>query len=184
MHRKLRFAAVAGIYALASLAAIGVPSAANAQLAIPSAGSIPDVPGAADTPDPSRTYKLAFDMQSMGGASDVNSGLRSVASIINTLRAHGVPADQIEATAVFHGRTIVLVTKNEVYRNRTGAAENPNIALLQELSDAGVKFVICGVSARQQNYTAADLLPLASLNMSATMTFIDLQLKGYVKVDR
>ena len=161
-------------------------AAANAQqLPVPSAGVVPDVPGATDKPDPSRSYRLAFDVKSMASTADaVNPALVGIARLINTYRAQGVPADHIEATAVFHGPTIVLVTRDETYRNRTGAKANPNVSLLQELAAAGVKMVICGVSARGQNYTASDLLPVAHLNLSATTTFIDLQSRGYVKVDR
>lgn len=155
------------------------------QLPVPSAGVVPDVPGATDTPDPSRTYRFVFDMQSVADAADtVSPSVTGVAKLINTYRAHGVPAGHIEATAVFHGRSIVLVTKDETYRNRTGGKANPNVAILKQLADAGVKFVVCGVSARDQNYTAADLLPLAHLNMSATITFFELQSRGFVKVER
>lgn len=68
-------------------------------------------------------------------------------------------------------------------RIRTGAKANPNISTLQQLAAAGVKMVVCGVAAREQNYTAVDLLPLAHLNLSATIIF-DLQSRGFVKVER
>lgn len=152
---------------------------------MPSAGVVQDVPGATDKPDPSRTYRLAFDVQSMPGSADtVSPALMGIARLINTYRASGVPADHLEATAVFHGPTIALVTKDETYRNRTGAKANPNVSLIKELAAAGVKMVICGVSARNQNYTAADLLPQAHLNLSATTSFIDLLSRGYVKIER
>lgn len=155
------------------------------QLPVPSAGVVPDVPGATDKPDPSRIYRFVFDMRSMASsADDVSPAVIGVARLINTYRAYGVPASHIEATAVFHGPTVVLVTKDEVYRDRTGAKTNPNIPMLQQLAAAGVKMVVCGVSARDQNYTAADLLPLAHLNLSATITFFELQSRGFVKVDR
>ncbi|WP_293974274.1 DsrE family protein [Sphingomonas sp.] len=140
--------------------------------------------GATDRPDPAQRYKLAFDVKSTGPANAVNPALIGIARIINTLRQQGVAADHIEATAVFHGPTIAVVTKNETYRNRTGAKANPNLGLLRELAAAGVKFVICGVSAAEQNYTRDDMVPEATMNMSATLTFIDLGLKGYVKVER
>jgi hypothetical protein len=35
-----------------------------------------------------------------------------------------------------------------------------------------------------KKYEAADLAPRATLNLSATLAFIDLQLGGYVKVER
>ena len=159
-------------------------SAAHAQLPVPSAGVVPDVAEATDKPDPARTYRLAFDVVSMGGADAVSPALSSIARLINTYRSHGVPAGQIEATAVFHGPTIVLVARDETYRGRTGAKANPNLALIQQLAAAGVKMVVCGVSARGQNYTAADLVPQAHMNLSATVTFIELLSRGYVKVER
>lgn len=169
---------------LALLGTIVAPASAQ-QLPVPSAGVIPDVPGATDKPDPSRTYKFAFDVVSMANTADeVNLALVGIARLINTYRNYGVPADRIEATAVFHGRTIVLVTKDETYRNRTGGKSNPNLALLQQLAAAGVKMVVCGVSAREQNYTAADLMPQAHMNLSATVTLFELQSRGFVKVER
>ena len=160
-------------------------SFAGAQLPVPSAGVIQDVDGATDKPDPSRIYKLAFDVQSMADSpGTVSPALMGIAKLLNTYRKGGVPADHIQATAVFHGPTIVVVTKEATYHGRTGAKVNPNTVLLDQLASAGVKFVVCGVSARAQNYEASDLLPLATLNLSATVTFIDLQLRGYVKVER
>lgn len=160
-------------------------SAAEAQMVVPSAGVVPDVAGATDKPDPSRMYKFAFDVQSMANsADDISPALTGIGRILNTYRGYGVPADHIEATAVFHGKTIVLVTKDEIYRNRTGAKANPNVAILRQLAAAGVKLVVCGVSAREQNYGTADLLPSVIMNLSATITFIELQSRGYVKVER
>lgn len=173
------------VAASALVMAMAASAQADAQMPIPSAGIVPDIAGATDKPDPARTYKLAFDIRSMAPSADgINPALMGVARIINTLRSYGVPADKIQATAVFHGPTIVLVTTDQTYRNRTGAKANPNLALLRELKAAGMKFVVCGVSAQEQNYVASDLIPDATLNLSATLTFIDLELKGYVKVER
>ncbi len=175
------------IFPLALVLTAGGYSAsfAGEPLAVPSAGVIPDVSGATDKPDPARTYKVVFDVRSLAdSANQVSPALTGIGSLINTYRKYGVPADHIEATAVFHGPTIVLVTNDETYRNRTGGKANPNTALLRELAAAGVKLVVCGVSARSQNYQASDLLPLAHLNLSATVTFVDLQLRGFVKVER
>src|ERR1700761_7117174 len=120
-------------------------SFAGAQLPVPSAGVIQDVAGATDKPDPSRVYKLAFDVRSMADSPDaINPALIGIGKLINTYRKYGVAADHIQATAVFHGPTIVVVTKDETYRGRTGAKANPNVALLQQLAATGVKLVVCG----------------------------------------
>ncbi|MHB8287226.1 MAG: DsrE family protein, partial [Caulobacteraceae bacterium] len=84
--------------------------------------------------------------------------LQAIGGLLNTYRKYGVPADHIHATAVFHGDSILLVTSDETYSRRTGAAKNPNTALLQELNAAGVNLVVCGQSARAQHYATADLL--------------------------
>ena len=170
---------------VAALIATGFAvSSAGAQTPIPSVGVIQDVPGATDRPDPSLTYKLAFDITAMPSSADtISPALTGIARMVNTLRAHGVPADRIQATAVFHGLPIVLVTKDETYRNRTGGKGNPNLELIRQLAAAGVKFAVCGGSARAQNYQASDLLPGVTLNLAAPLTFIDLQTRGYVKVD-
>ena len=55
---------------LALIATALSTSFAGAQLPIPSAGVIQDVDGATDKPDPSRLYKLAFDVQSMADSAD------------------------------------------------------------------------------------------------------------------
>ena len=184
MRRLLFLHKAPAALAMALVATSFAVSPAGAQMAVPSVGVIQDVPGATDRPDPSLTYKLAFDITSMPSSADaISPALTGIARMVNTLRAHGVPANRIQATAVFHGLPIALVTKDETYRNRTGGKGNPNIDLIRQLAAAGVKFAVCGGSARAQNYQASDLLPGVTLNLSAPMTFIDLQTRGYVKVD-
>lgn len=171
--------------AMALLLLIGGASAAQAQMVVPSAGVVPDVPGAPDKPDPARMYKFVFDVQSLADNADgVSPALTGIGRLLNTYRGYGVPADHLQVTAVFHGKTIVLVTKDETYRGRTGAKANPNKDILRQLQAAGVKTVVCAVSAREQNYTAADLLPSVQMDLSATITFMELQSQGYVKVER
>jgi intracellular sulfur oxidation DsrE/DsrF family protein len=161
-------------------------AAGSAQtMPVPSAGFVPDVPGATDKPDPTRAYKFAFDVQSMANsAGDVSPALTGIGRLLNTYRKFGVPANQLQATAVFHGRTIALVIKDDTYKARTGAPTNPNKTILKELLAAGVKLVVCGVSAREQNYVSSDFLPSVTTNLSATITFMELESRGYVKVER
>jgi intracellular sulfur oxidation DsrE/DsrF family protein len=174
----------------AALAFVAMAGWAQAQtpepsLPVPSVGVVQDVAGAGDRPDATRVDKLAVDMQTMPARPDeVSPALEGIARLLNTYRAHGVLAENVRITAVFHGPTIALVAHDAVYREKVGGAGNPNLALLEQLAAAGVKFDVCGGSARQQGYSDADLLPLARMNMSATLTFIDLQLQGYVRLSR
>jgi intracellular sulfur oxidation DsrE/DsrF family protein len=182
----MKKAGFAAAMAFAAIAGCAQAQTAEHTLPVPSVGVVQDVAGASDRPDATRVYKLAVDMQSMPASPDaVSPGLEGIARLLNTYRAHGVPAENVHITAVFHGPTIALVTHDAVYQQRVGGdAGNPNLALLAQLEAAGVKFVVCGGSARQQNYSEADLLPVARMNMSATLTFIDLQLQGYARLNR
>ncbi|SFO33345.1 DsrE family protein [Sphingomonas sp. OK281] len=151
--------------------------------AVPSVGVMKDIPDAHEKPDPALQYRMVFDVQTMADSSDdVSPALQSIGGLLNTFRKYGVPADHIQATAVFHGQSIVLVTRDETYRHRTGSIRNPNLDLLKELASAGVELVVCGQSARAQHYLKDDLIPSAQLNLSATITFINLQTRGFVKV--
>jgi intracellular sulfur oxidation DsrE/DsrF family protein len=154
------------------------------ELAVPAVGTMHDIPGAKEMPDPALDYKLAIDVQMMADSPDEESpGLDFIGGLINTFRKAGVPADHLHVTAVFHGKSILLVANDKTYRERTGAAGNPNVKLLGQLEKAGVNLVVCGQSARGQHFDRADLLPSATMNLSATVTFINLQARGYVKVE-
>lgn len=164
---------------------VAAPVTANAQTAraVPSAGVARDMPEAQETPDPKATYKIVFDVETMAGSGDaISPALTSIGSLINTYTRYGVPLDHLQMTAVFHGKTIALVLRDEVYRQRMGSPANPNAALLRELMAAGVHMVTCGQSALAQHYTPADYLPGVQTNLSATVTFLNLQTKGYVKI--
>jgi len=155
----------------------------NATRAVPSAPVMQDIPDAHEKPDPGLHYKLVFDVQTMGDSSDdASPALRTIGAVLNTYRKFGVPSDHIQATAVFHGKTILLVTTDQTYQHRSGTPKNPNAALLHELASAGVDLVICGQSARSQHYTNADILPFVTTNLSATVTFINLQTRGFIKI--
>jgi len=168
-----------------ALAIQPVFSLAQSSLVIPQGGVMRDIPGAHELPDPNIDYKIVFDIRTVADSSDsVSPGLKEVATLINTFRKNGVTAEHMHLVAVFHGKTILLVTNDATYRARTGEKANPNMEILKQLDRAGVKLVICGQSALAQNYDASSLLPYVQTNLSATVTFINLQARGYIKVEK
>jgi intracellular sulfur oxidation DsrE/DsrF family protein len=169
---------------MALVLGVGAPASAQApQKTVADAGVMRDIPDAQERPDPQATYKIVFDVQTMAESSDaVSPALQGIGVLINTYTHYGVPISHLQMTAVFHGKTIALVTHDEVYHQRTGTSANPNAALLKELTAAGVHLVVCGQSALGQHYTPADYLPSVQTNVSATVTFLNLQTRGYVKI--
>lgn len=171
--------------AMVALLAATTPLAAaqTAPLAVPGASVAKDMPEAQELPDPKATYKIVFDVQTMADKpGEISPALQSIGWLINTYTHAGVPLSHLQMTAVFHGKTIALVTRDPVYQQRMNAATNPNAPLLKELIAAGVHMVTCGQSALAQHYTPADYLPGVQTNLSATVTFLNLQSRGYVKI--
>ena len=76
----------------------------------------------------------------------------------------------------------MLVTDDATYKARTGFDKNPNVEILNQLVKAGVHPVVCGQSAMQQHYDFKTILPLATINYSATVTFINLMTRGYIQI--
>ncbi len=171
--------------ALATAAIVGcltMPTAAQT-LAVPSAPVMVDIPDAHEKPDPSLDYKIVFDMQTVSAAAgDINPGLKMIGTLINTYEKYGVAPDHLHLQAVFHGETILLVVDDAAYKVRTGFAHNPNAELLQQLSKAGLKMAVCGQSALQQHYDFKSILPMAQINLSASVTFINLAARGYTRM--
>jgi intracellular sulfur oxidation DsrE/DsrF family protein len=166
----------------AVLACLTMPTAAQT-LPVPGASVMVDIPDAHEKPDPTLDYKIVFDMQSEGAtAGDMSPGLKMIGTLINTYEKYGVTPDHLHLQAVFHGATILLVVDDVTYKARTGFAHNPNAELLQQLSKAGLKMVVCGQSAMQQHYDFKSILPVAQINLSASVTFINLAARGYTRI--
>ena len=172
------------LMAAALLLAAAVAAPALAQAApITGVPAMKDFPGANELPDPKLDYKIAFDMNDMPASSDkVLPGLMMIGAIINTYESHGVPADHLHLVAVFHGPTIVAVTDDATYKARTGVEHNPNVDLLNQLRKAGLKTVVCGQSTMAQHYDFKSI-QYAQINLSATVTFINLMTRGYIKLN-
>jgi intracellular sulfur oxidation DsrE/DsrF family protein len=170
--------------AVLTLACIGSAGHTQTTDPIPGIRRMHDVQGARETPDPNLDYKLVFDMKTLGDSpSEVGSDVEFVAGLINTFHQYGVPASHMHLTAVFHGPTIVQLVDDATYLQRTGVANNPNRALLSKLRDAGVELTVCGQSALSQHYDLRMLSHAAQINLSATVTFINLGARGYIRVD-
>jgi intracellular sulfur oxidation DsrE/DsrF family protein len=169
----------------AALVCAGLQAPAYAQTApITGVPSMKDFPGANELPDPSLDYKIVFDVGTMAESPDqVSPALKMIGALINTYEQHGVSPSHLHLQAVFHGPTIALVVDDATYKGRTGVDHNPNVDLLRQLQKAGLKMVVCGQSAMAQHYDFKSILPLAQVNLSASVTFINLMTRGYIKMN-
>ncbi len=153
-------------------------------LLVPGYEAARDLPGARELPDPNTDYKVVFaDAQDAKNPGDINPMLPTIATYVNTLGKYGVPADHRHLVIMFHQRTpdIDIVMTNEAYRERYNR-DNPNIAILHALKQAGVDIRVCGQGLLARKIEAQQVNPDVQIDLWALTTLVNLQLKGYVRV--
>ena len=71
--------------------------------------------------------------------------------------------------------------KNDAYKARFGH-DNPNVALIHELKQAGVDLRVCGQGLLGRKIDQSQVLPDIQVDLWALTTMVNLQLRGYVRV--
>ena len=174
-----------GLTTVLVLASSFVPAgAASSALLVPGYEAAKDLPGARELPDPKTDYKVVFaDGQDAKNPGDVNPMLPVIATYVNTLGKYGVPAEHRHIVVMFHQRTpdIDIVMSNEAYRERYNR-DNPNIAIIHALKQAGVDVRVCGQALLVRKIDSKQMNPDVQIDLWAMTTLVNLQLKGYVRV--
>jgi intracellular sulfur oxidation DsrE/DsrF family protein len=166
---------------------IALPLAMHAQsaqtLPIPSVDAAIDFPNEHEMPDPSLTYKIVFDIGKAAQKIDeVNPGLTVISRYFNTLAKGGVPADRRKFVVVFHQEGTEIALNNAAYKALKDGHDNPNIALLHSMKQAGVDFRVCGQGILGRKIDMATINPDIQIDQWAMTTITTLQLRGYVRV--
>src|SRR5256885_16432471 len=135
-------------------------AASDKPVLVPGYEAARDLPGARELPDAATDYKVVFaDGQDAKNPGDVNPMLPIIATYVNTLGKYGVPAEHRHLVIMFHQRTadIDIVMSNDAYKARYNR-DNPNIAIIHALKQAGVDIRVCGqgligrkIDAKQEN---------------------------------
>lgn len=129
-------------------------------------------------PDKSATYKVVFNLTKDEHGNKVNSGLDHVARAVNVLALAGVPQDHLRFVVVVHGAATVIIANNSEYR-KFFHRDNPNLRIINELTAAGVKIVVCGQALAESNIPHDAVYPKVHLSLSALSDLIILQHEGY-----
>jgi len=83
---------------------------------------------------------------------------------------------------VFHQGGGDAVLTNEVYKARHNGVDNPNIAMLDELKQAGVELRVCGQGLLGKKLEPSQVLPGVQVDLWAMTTMVNLQTRGYVRI--
>jgi intracellular sulfur oxidation DsrE/DsrF family protein len=159
-------------------------AASDAPLLVPGFPAARDIAGAKELPDPKTDYKVVFaDGQEAKNKTDVNPMLPTIATYVNTLGKYGVPAEHRHIVIMFHQRNpdMDIVMTNEAYKARYGV-DNPNIAIIHALKQAGVDIRACGQGVLGRKIDLKDVNPDVTVDLWAMTTLVNLQLKGFVRV--
>jgi intracellular sulfur oxidation DsrE/DsrF family protein len=185
MESEMKTAWIGAVAALAALIGFQRPALAQSAqaLPIPSVDAAIDLPNEHEMPDPSLTYKLVFDVGKASPKIDeINPGLIFISRYFNTLAKGGVPADHRKFVVVFHQEGTELALNNAAYQARKDGHDNPNIALIHSMKQAGVDFRVCGQGVLARKIDVATILPDIQVDQWAMTTITNLQLRGYVRV--
>jgi hypothetical protein len=166
---------------------IALPLATHAQsapaLPIPSVDSAIDFPNAHEMPDPTLTYKMVFDIgKAAPKVDDINPGLTFISRFYNTLAKGGVPADHRKFVVVFHQEGTEIALNNAAFKAVNDGHDNPNIALIHSMKQAGVDFRVCGQGVLSRKFDMATINPEIQIDQWAMTTITNLQARGYIRV--
>jgi len=138
-----------------------------------------------EKPDPDLEYNIVIDFVSSSllknnkiDSSAVNWGLGHMRRIINLHVAAGIPPENIHIVAAVHAGAPYSFLNNEHYKEKYGI-DNPNLPLIVELQNAGVRFLMCGQIMNYMNITKNMLAEGTKTTLTAQTTLTSYQLKGY-----
>ena len=126
-----------------------------------------------------QTYKVSWDIN-VGSAKpgEANANFEVPARFVNMGVAVGVPRANVQVAVVVHGTAGEELLNNEEYRARKGV-DNPNIALLEEMSKAGVRIILCGQTAANRKMPRDKILPFVLVAPSAAFAHAVLHQQGF-----
>lgn len=142
-------------------------------------GKVYNVPFAVDKPDPNMHYKIVFEVSGEPfDSSHIYPPLEFAARMYNLHVFGGVPQKNMDVVLVIGGFGIPAVMNNEAYKKRYGI-DNPNLKLLQQLKDAGIKLNGCAQATLKSLIDPSEVIPEVNVIFSRFTTVSMYQMKGY-----
>ena len=119
---------------------------------------------------PDTEFAIAFDVAGQADAGTRNRGFESAARFINMHASHAVDPANMRIAVVVHGGAV---------KDLLDAEDNHSRAMVTQLLDYGVRFIVCGQSAAAYGVAKGDLIPGVELALSAMTAHAQLQQAGY-----
>jgi len=127
-------------------------------------------------------YKVTMDVSGTGDfPEDLNRHLESAARFLNMSARNGIEAKNIEFAIIVHGPATKDLLADQGYQKRY-EEPNPNTALINALTEAGVEIYLCAQSAAFKKIAAEELNPGVTMALSAMSAHVRLQSEGYTLI--
>lgn len=123
-------------------------------------------------------YKILIDLAHGGKPGDINAGLNHVARRINVFDLGGLNWKELDIVVIAHGNAVNVAFKNDSYKKLYGV-DNPNMDLVKQLIDHGVKFFVCGQALADNHATESEVNSYFKVALSALIVVLTYQLEGY-----
>lgn len=124
-------------------------------------------------------FSIAFDVAKAASDGARNRGFESAARFTNMHVAAGVDPDNIRLVVVVHGKASLDLMSDTAWAAKGLGEANPSSAMITEMMDAGIRFVLCGQSGTANGIAQADLIPGVETALSAMTAHAILQQRGY-----
>ncbi len=123
-------------------------------------------------PDSEMKYNIVIDLKTLQRDKEsINPGLNNVARLMNLHGLGGVKAENLNVAVIVHGSATDVIIDNEAYQKRY-ELDNPNIALITALKEAGARVYVCGQSLLSRQYARDEINEdvIIALSMLTTLT--------------
>jgi intracellular sulfur oxidation DsrE/DsrF family protein len=129
--------------------------------------------------DTSQEFKLILDISSSSkDKSVINKNIVTAARFLNMHANEGISKEKLNVAMTVHAGAWQDILTNEAYKERFGV-ENPNLELINKLTEAGADIIICGQTAAFRGIKKEEINPNVKLALSAMTALIQYQKKGY-----
>jgi len=130
--------------------------------------------------DKTAIFKVIFDVSKTSeDKSTPNKYIVTAARFLNMHANEGIKKEQLKAAMTIHGSAWQDVLNNDVYKEKYGV-DNPNLKLINQLSEAGVDIILCGQTAEYRGLNKGNVIPNVKFALSAMTALIQYQHKGYL----
>jgi intracellular sulfur oxidation DsrE/DsrF family protein len=127
----------------------------------------------------SAEFKVIFDVaQSSDDKSIINKNIVTAARFLNMHADAGMDKSQLKVAITVHGGAWQDVLNNEAYHEKFGV-DNPNVELINQLTEAGADIIICGQTAGFRGITKKNANPNVKFALSAMTALLQYQQNGY-----